>query len=357
MGAKNIALTKDILRFEGAASSRYWQRFAMLLGLSVVIATMGMLRNSGAVVIAAMLIAPMMTPILGIAAALVMGWTRRAAKLLIIVCLAALASIFVAWLLCQIADYPRGIIVPGQISARTDPGTEDLVIALAAGVAGAYVQINRAEISLLPGAAIGVSLVPPLSASGTLLYFGQPSAAYEASLIFATNLCAIIIAACIVYVASGARSVLRRGKRRLRFSFGIAMTMACLALIVVQLGRATYARYEETDTEARLVQGIADWAGSVSVEIARVDVSLEERVADVWLIVDLPIDAQHRVTSVANLLPEELKRASLRDAMLATLGEDFSVTIRYQTRIAGTVSFGSAVIAPATAPETEIVPE
>ena len=55
----------------------YWVRFGTLLGIAAVIATIGLYRNSGAVVIAAMLIAPLMTPILGIAKALVLGWTPR----------------------------------------------------------------------------------------------------------------------------------------------------------------------------------------------------------------------------------------------------------------------------------------
>ena len=78
MVVRKLSTTRGILLFEGADKAAYWRRFAMLLTLSVVIATMGLLRNSGAVVIAAMLVAPLMTPILGVAAAMVMGWLKRA---------------------------------------------------------------------------------------------------------------------------------------------------------------------------------------------------------------------------------------------------------------------------------------
>lgn len=80
-----------------------------------------------------------------------------------------------AWILVYLADVPCGNLIPDQVLARTDPGAEDLIVALATGVAGAYVQINKAGLSLLPGATIGVSLAPPLSASGILLYFGEPA--------------------------------------------------------------------------------------------------------------------------------------------------------------------------------------
>ena len=76
---------RSALRFEGASRRDYWRRFSALLALSVIIATMGLTRDSGAVVIAAMLIAPLMTPILGIAAAMMLGWTQRALRLFFIV--------------------------------------------------------------------------------------------------------------------------------------------------------------------------------------------------------------------------------------------------------------------------------
>ena len=144
-----------------------------------------------------------------------------------------------AWLLVYIADVPRGILIPDQVLARTDPGTEDLIVALAAGVAGAYVQINKSELSLLPGAAIGVSLVPPLSASGILLYFDEPAEAYEAGLLFATNLGAIILSACAVYLVYAARSVVfSKGKRKLNFTASVFVAIAFLVVVVLQLGKS-----------------------------------------------------------------------------------------------------------------------
>ncbi|MFC3614021.1 DUF389 domain-containing protein [Lutimaribacter marinistellae] len=342
MTVQKLSTTRSILRFEGADRIAYWRRFAMLLALSVIIATMGMLRNSGAVVIAAMLVAPLMTPILGIAAAIVMGWLKRAFMLTLTVGVAAIACVLMALVLVNVADVPRGIVLPAQITARTDPGTEDLIVALAAGVAGAYVQINRAELSLLPGAAIGVSLVPPLSACGILLYFGEPADAYEAGLLFATNLGAIILSACLVYVVYAARFVVfGKGRRKLGFTTGMVITLAFLTLVFLQLGRSTYNRYLETSTEAQVAGAIRAWANPYSVEIARVDVNAKRKRVEVWLIVDLPIEAQYKISSIVNLLPEQLRETSLVDVLQQELGDGYLAVIRYQTRIGAQVILGT----------------
>ncbi|WP_171238350.1 DUF389 domain-containing protein [Ruegeria sp. HKCCA5763] len=339
---RSLSTTKGILRFEGTDKAAYWRRFAMLLTLSVVIATMGLLRNSGAVVIAAMLVAPLMTPILGVAAAMVMGWLKRAVALALTVCLAACACVLMAWFMVYVADVPRGILIPDQVLARTDPGTEDLIVALAAGVAGAYVQIKKSELSLLPGAAIGVSLVPPLSAAGILLYFGEPAEAYEAGLLFATNLGAIILSACAVYLVYAARSVVfSKGKRKLNFTASVFVALAFLVVVVLQLGKSTYNRYLETRTEAQVAEAIREWADPISVEIIRIDVNAQRKQTEVWLIVDLPVEAQFKVSSIAALLPERLRETSLVDVLQEELGPGYLAIIRYQTRIGAQVILGT----------------
>ncbi|MEX0308464.1 MAG: DUF389 domain-containing protein [Ruegeria sp.] len=356
MSTRKFSTTRSILRFEGMDKAAYWRRFAMLLTLSVVIATMGMLRNSGAVVIAAMLVAPLMTPILGVAAAMVMGWLGRAFNLALIVCGAAVLSVLLAWLLVYIADVPRGILIPDQVLARTDPGTEDLIVALAAGVAGAYVQINRSEASLLPGAAIGVSLVPPLSASGVLLYFGEPAEAYEAGLLFATNLGAIILSACAVYIVYAARSVIfSKGRRKLNFTASVVVTLSFLALVVLQLGKSTYNRYLETRTEAQVAQTIREWADPVSVEIIRIDVNAKRKHADIWLIVDLPVESAYEVSSIAGLLPDSLRETPLVDVLRDQLGAGYLVVVRFQTRIGAQIILGTDAVQQA--PDVEDLSE
>ncbi|TYC63485.1 DUF389 domain-containing protein [Rhodobacterales bacterium] len=351
MASAPLSTAKEILRFEGVNKIAYWRKFALLLGLAVTIATMGLLRNSGAVVIAAMLIAPLMTPILGITSSLVMGWVGRASMLIVIVWLAAGTSVMLAWLIVWIADVPSAILLPEEVLSRSNPGAEDLVVALAAGIAGAYVQVKKTEISLLPGAAIGVSLVPPLAAAGILFYFAEYARAFEASFLFATNFGAIILSAALVYVAlSPAGTLFKKTERRLKFTLGMGVTLAFLFFVVVHLFAATYYRYLETRMESTLAYRIKEWAADVPVEILRVDVHAVRKVAEVWVLVDLPSDSQYKVASLSDLLPSHLKQKPFRHLALDVLGKDYEIIVRYQTRIAWLLHLDTQTIdvAPAT---------
>lgn len=351
MAVRKFSTTKNLLLFEGRDGPAYWRRFVALLTLSVVIATMGLLRNSSAVVIAAMLIAPLMTPILGIAAAIVMGWVRRGLKLLVTVLLAASGCVLLAWVMVNVANVPRGISIPSEVLARTDPGIEELIVALAAGAAGAYVQIQKQEFSLLPGAAIGVALVPPLSAAGILLYFSEPARALEASLLFMTNLASIIAAAFAVYVVSATGfKINRKPGRRAGFRASVAITLVALGLMGLHLVNETVNRFTESRNESRIARAVVDWAQSASVEIVRVDVKRRLRRADLWVIVDLPISAIYSDKPIAQNLPETLGDRPLREVVLDQLAPDYRAVIRFQIRYAGLVTEMNDYILPAPAP-------
>ncbi len=321
---------------------------------------MGLLRDSSAVVIAAMLIAPLMTPILGIASAVVMGWNGRAFRLLVIVLVAALASIGVAWLMMYVANVPLALNVPAEVVARTDPGVEELVVALAAGAAGAYVQINRKEISLLPGAAIGVALVPPLAASGILFYFGSPKLAQESALLFVTNLAAIVLSAASVYVASARQAVLRNARRRLaRFSLGYIATLLIIGGIAIELSRETFERFTATRLEAETGRAILDWAGEVPVELLRVDVNPNRDFAEIWLVVDLPLTSSSSIATVQTMIGDDLEGDELVTTLRRILGPKFEIAFRYQTRYAGAISLfdGAVEEAPPVSETIEVAPE
>ncbi len=285
-----------------------------------------------------------------------MGWTDRALKLLLRVLITAVLSVALAWFLVFMADVPRGILIPDQVLARTDPGIEDLIVALASGVAGAYVQIQRSEISLLPGAAIGVSLVPLLAAAGILLYFGEAANAYEAVLLFVTNLAAIVLSASVVYVVSTPRPVLkRRGKRFYSLSGSLAVMVLVLVFVVYQSGKATMERYREGRLEEELADAAIDWAEPVSIEILRLEVRPRLQTADLWLTVDLPFDAQYTVGSIADLLPSALRDDPLSGVIEGVIGSGYKVAIRYQTRIAGIIDLNTERTAPAPAPAVKKV--
>jgi len=106
----------------GEPDTIHWGRFYALLSISVIIVTIGLYYNSTAVVIAAMLLAPLMEPLLGTARAVVLGLARRQLALLAFVFLASAFVFALAFTILWIFDVPKGRAIPYQVMLRTDPG-------------------------------------------------------------------------------------------------------------------------------------------------------------------------------------------------------------------------------------------
>ncbi|MGI9483604.1 MAG: DUF389 domain-containing protein [Hyphomicrobiales bacterium] len=330
----------DSRHFEGADKLRYWGRFSIMLAISVVIATAGLYRNSGAVVIAAMLIAPLMTPILGIATSLVLGWTKRLLNLFGAVSLASAGTVLLANIIMYIGDAPQGMVVPGEVLARTNPGLEELMVALASGTAGAYVQMRKEEFSLLPGVAIGVSLVPPLAAAGMLFYFNDQQSAWEAIFLFITNLAAIVFSACLVFLALGVRPRTYRKGHFARVSFGTATTFAIVAVIAYHLTEVTLERFREARAEERVVAAALTWAGQYPVEVVYVDVkpNQDSYSVELWVIFDVPQHFADDLMSPREKLAADLKRSDLFKTIVRALRSEATLVMRSQIRYSGQFS-------------------
>lgn len=213
------------LFFSGSKLPPYLTRFSILLALSVIIASFGILTDSTAVVIGGMLVAPLMTPVLGVAAATVMAWPRRLGAALLQVAIASVGAIALAWLVSFLA--PNGVyalVLPGELLSRTEPTMLDLGIALAAGAAGAYVLVHKESVSALPGVAVAVALVPPLTVVGISLGLGDYDDARGAALLYLTNLAGIVLAAMVVFLLTGfvPEFQIRRGFKAIRLGFIVA---------------------------------------------------------------------------------------------------------------------------------------
>ena len=156
--------------------------------LSAIIASYGLVTNSAAVVIGAMLVAMMLGPITGIALAIIdhrMPLLRKSLFTVIIgVSLVVLVGFIVGWLH---KDQP----LTAEILSRTQPTSMDLMIALAGGTAGAYAMVSPHLSVAVVGVAVAIALVPPLAASGILLANGEMQLGLGALLLAATNILAI----------------------------------------------------------------------------------------------------------------------------------------------------------------------
>ena len=183
-------------------NSKFNFDFIALISLSTLIAALGLARNSGAVVIGAMLVAPLMTPLVGMGFALIQGnvkLIRNAFKSVVFGFAVALAIGAVLGLFLRIFHFD----ITQQMLYRGEPNFLDLVIALASGVAGAYAMGRPNLISALPGVAIAAALVPPIATSGLALTMGNPTLAGGASMLFFTNIVAIVLGTAITFWAVG----------------------------------------------------------------------------------------------------------------------------------------------------------
>ena len=156
--------------------------------LSAIIASYGLVTNSAAVVIGAMLVAMMLGPITGIALAIIdhrMPLLRKSlVTVLLGISLVVLVGFIVGWLH---KDQPLTV----EILSRTQPTSMDLMIALAGGTAGAYAMVSPHLSVAVVGVAVATALVPPLAASGILFANSEMQMGLGALLLALTNIIAI----------------------------------------------------------------------------------------------------------------------------------------------------------------------
>ena len=171
-------------------------RFYILVIVSTMIAGFGLTMNSTAVIIGAMLVAPLMTPIFGIALALIRGDARllgRASQAEIAGVAAAIGMGFILGII-----YPSLEPTPEMIS-RTQPQLFDLMVAIFSGFAGAYALVDEKISPALPGVAIATAIVPPLANTGLCFAVGAYAGGVGSFLLFFSNFLSILLVASIVF--------------------------------------------------------------------------------------------------------------------------------------------------------------
>lgn len=209
--------------------------FLTLIALSTGIASLGLIQNSPAVVIGAMLVAPLMTPMVGAGLALVQDnvvLAKQAARSIVFGFLTALViGILIGkcfgWIM------PEGRLT-NELLARGGPNVLDLGVALLSGLAAAYAVARPNLSGALPGVAIAAALVPPIGTAGISLATGHLDNARGAALLFAVNLVAIVLGAAVTFWLIGVRpNAKERGKRRTwvrRILIALLIALGALAI-------------------------------------------------------------------------------------------------------------------------------
>ncbi|MEK7845470.1 MAG: TIGR00341 family protein, partial [Nitrospinota bacterium] len=184
--------------------------YFLTLTIANLIALSGLITNNTAVIIGAMLISPLMGPILSIGFAFITEDTtigRKAVKKLTV-------SIVLTLLLAGIATYLSPLKdVTEEIIARTRPNLYDLIIAFLSGTAGAIaICTKKSYITIVPGVAIATAVIPPLSVTGFGIGIANINIALGGFFLFFTNFVAIIISTCIIFYIFGFRPVMAEGE-------------------------------------------------------------------------------------------------------------------------------------------------
>lgn len=177
----------------------YWA----VLVLSGAIAALGLAMNSSAVVIGAMLVAPLLAPVMGLALSLAVGDGRLAIQTAVVVCASTVAVIATGALVTAVLPFHS---VTLEISARTRPSTLDLAVAVFSGLVAALVTVTRRTrlSAAIPGVAIAVALIPPLAVAGYGIGAGGNwRLIYGSMLLYGANLAGIVLSGMAVFLVVG----------------------------------------------------------------------------------------------------------------------------------------------------------
>lgn len=260
-----------------ARDARLTRGYVLQIVLATAIAHLGLLMNSAPVVIGAMLISPLLAPIMGFGFAVATfdgRLLRRSLQTLGVGVAAAIAVALVLTLLSPITDATPAIL------ARVRPSLLDLMVAIFGGIAGAYALLRRFSATLV-GVAIATALIPPLATVGWALALGREGNAAGAMLLFVTNTAAIGFMATLVARFNGFGTALSPRQTWLQ-SGGI---LAALAVLAVPLAYSLSAIVHEARTTAVLRDELAGLAGpTATIDRFEVDYQADPAVASAVVI-------------------------------------------------------------------------
>lgn len=270
-------------------------RFTVMITLSVIVAVMGLSANSAAVVIGAMLLAPLMQPVLATAACIAMALFRKSLRSFAVVALATLWAIVLSYVLAAL--FVNGEL-PSEVTSRTAPDIRDLVVALAAGTAGAYATVRKDASASLPGVAVAVALVPPLGAVGVSLQAGNATFAWGAMLLYTTNLFAIVLAGVVVFVVTGFVPPRRLATTFRRTALVSAVVGVVVVAIALPLYSASTAAVERSQREVDALDIVSDWLGQTDRRSAPTVTFDEQRITVAVRSFDTPPDPDPLIASL-----------------------------------------------------------
>lgn len=234
-------------------NSRPSADFFVMITLAAAIATIGLLLDNPAVIIGAMIVAPLMTPILGMGLSLVMGDSRFF--------WISFGTTFRGILLAVITSILVTSIVPGasitaEVLGRAKPTVMDLAVALISGAAAGYALCRENVSAALAGVAIAAALAPPLTVIGIGVILRDWQVAGGALVLFLTNVISIVAAGGLVFFLLGFRPNPREAKSTQVLQRGSRGVAFLLLIVTIFLGILTWQSFREINRRQMIENAI-----------------------------------------------------------------------------------------------------
>ncbi len=284
--------------------------FLTLIILSTLIATFGLFINSSSVIIGAMLLAPLMQPIISLS----MGVLRQDTSLINsgakTITIGVLAVAFTASLTTLLT--PIQHLTP-EMTGRLSPTILDLFIAIVSGIAAAYVKSNDKIIGSLAGVAIAVALVPPIAVAGIGIGWGDWHMFYTAFLLFITNLVGIVLAAALTFMTLGF-SPLHLAKK------GVTIWLTIVAIVAIPL----YSSFKQMKADISIQRNLSKLTfnlGSREVKLSNIKVLHHGKNEKI----------ECEVISTAILSKSEKKR--LKESILKSIHKQATIIVTFKYKL------------------------
>jgi uncharacterized hydrophobic protein (TIGR00271 family) len=304
----------EVVQDDIATGSEPGLRFYILVAVSTGIACFGLISNSTAVVIGAMLVAPLMTPIFGISFALIKGDAAllgRAVRAEVVGVAVAVAMGFVLGLMLP------GLEATPEMLSRTRPNLYDLIVAVLAGFAGSYALIDEKISPALPGVAIATAIVPPLANSGLCFSLGAIEGGIGSFLLFFANFLSILLVGSAIFFVSGMARDYGDGITRKdffrRFSLAIVGFIVVAALLSHSLVQIMLHRKLQNTLRRAVHVELADMTAA---GLDKMITDEDEKTLQVFL----------QVHSPRTFSPNQVKR--LQDKMAESVGRPVELLVR-----------------------------
>lgn len=258
-----------------------FQRFGLLLVLSSIIASGGIVADSTATVIGAMIVAPLGVPIMGVALATVVGVWQRLTRAIAGVVVGALGAAAIGALMSSFIPRNADLLTNTQIVGRIHPSLVDMLVALAVGFVAAIGMMRKDLSDVLPGVAIAISLVPPMCVVGITAAEGEWSMAWGALILFATNVIAMVTAGIVVFglaqYGKDREALVDINRRRV-----LGVVVGALIVLAIPLGTQTWQYIQSTNIQQNAVKATERWVSGTRWQV--MDVNVQGSEVDVRII-------------------------------------------------------------------------